>query len=266
LLLQIEAENFDFDLYIEIKVHSSESGDQLNNYKKYIANKRSQRAFLATLSKTHLREDIPSIRWQNIWDSIAISKTISPYWLDFQKYLEEIWMADQYNRPVEISEVNSFSGTFSLLRKSLHILQPVAEHTNKIWPQGNLPTDPGRILDMTARQFVFNRFTIYTSFFKAGLVLGLANFENTINLAIWIERDDPIREWLRSALIERADQGGLSSDWQRIRELAKYEVVLAKKIIDSDASIEFCSNWLIGKVDELHSAGILNLIPQLTQG
>lgn len=253
------------DIWLEIKVNAGETGDQLDRYQSYRSPIRNTGSILVTLSKAPLRKDVIPLTWQDIYDSIAATNGVSDYWTDFKTYLEEIGMADQYNKPLEPRELSSINYTYKLLHKSAHILQAVAEYINKIWPEAYLPTDLDSILKMAAAQFINNQFTIYTKSFKATLMFGIHGKESGISLGVWIEPESQRNDWIRVSLLKQADDGGLPSDWIRMSDLSDYSALCIECKISSTTSISECAKWMMTRIDELNSAGILGLIPGLAE-
>lgn len=264
LILQIETQNEEIDLLFEIKVNSPESGNQLDKYVDFVK-RCKRRTILLSIGKDVLRKDIPVIFWQQIWDSISETKTCSVCWLELSKFLKDIFMADEFNKPISVCEVKSFSDTFVLLQKSWHILQPVSIYINNLCPHALFPTARDKILEMASSQFIHNRFILYSNFnnAKAYLMFGFAFYDQELNLAVWIETDNPRHQWIREALIDKANQLCLSDDWSRIKDLKRWEVLLVKEAIKNDMAITECSKWFTKKIDQLKDKGFFEFIYNL---
>jgi hypothetical protein len=248
--------------WIEVKIDSPESGDQLAHYAGRIsAFPADRRPFLATLSKDPLTTGVTPLTWQALWDESRDNP--SPYWADLRSFLEELEMADAFNCPIKQHEIAALSDSHSLLRKAVHILLPVAERVNAMWPPAALPTKHQEVLEMAARQFAYNRFTIYTSAHRVFLVLGIRADTSNAELAIWLELDKPHAYTRKTSLIQQADTAGLSDLWQRIGDLDVVETLLATRPLEQTRPLVEHSEWLNARVEEIARAGLFALIPSL---
>lgn len=252
------------DIWIEVKVDAGESGDQLQNYLAYASTiPDGRRPVVATLSNRPLRPDVPALTWQALWDSANSSS--SPYWKDLRIWMEERGMADGFNRPITSADLAGWAPAYSLLRKAGHVLETVADHVRAVWPESRMPNGTDKTRLMAAAQFYHNRFAIHSRVdLPAYLMAGFRNAHSTIRRSVWIETR-PRDRYAKRALLERATAGGLPPSWVKDDRVGERITILAEDELLPDTELSEHTGWFIARIDELASAGLLDLIPRLGQ-
>jgi hypothetical protein len=264
LQLQVEQGTGACEIWIEVKINSPESGNQLDTYSRAAA---AYQIRLATLSREPLRRDDPAIQalsWQRLWDAAESSR--APYWKDLRSLLKELEMADEYNKPIEASEIAGLIPAYSLLCKAAHVLRAVCDHANQVFPQGQLPAGIRQIREKLAEQFAEKgRFTIHTNSWQdVRVFFGLCPDADRLALSVWIETNK--NRTLKERLIRQAEQGGLGSNWVRQPGRDAWEALVSRPHpIDSGIPLDDCVTWLNAKIDELNAAGVLAIIPALRE-
>jgi hypothetical protein len=252
------------EIWIEVKVMAGESGNQLEHYRAHLAALPvEQRPTLVTLAKAPVghAHELPWISWQSIWRA-ARAADHSTHWRDLRSFLEEIGMADAFDAPVSAAEAASLDGAVGLFGKTRRILGAAAREANTRWPAFRWPADDRRILGMLSGQFGRHRryLIVAGEEYRAYLFMGVTAFDGEAHATVWVETRnkaiDPRRQ-----IIAAADAGGLSDEWER--DMGAWGGLHKRKRLVALGAHAEVAGWLIGALEELASAGVLDLIPSL---
>lgn len=251
-------------IWIEVKVHSGESGEsQLSDYLHEARKHPPSRVVL--LGREDLRpdlQDLAFLSWQALYDAVTPEfAQHSTWWRELKHFLKELRMADSYEIPVTAEELTAFSHWRALFGKVRRILQPVAEHLEKLQPSSDWPNKDGEL----SRQLneMFERWNVLMMYNKRpdgwGLNVGVVSrvvgdgpVEPCLGMAIWVEKDPKKHEAMRAAC------ASLPAPWRR-KEDGLCEV--------SRPLREFTANhhqdaidFLKARANELKAANILALL------
>lgn len=246
---------------IEVKVHSGESGDQLTRYLAWARTlEREHQPRIVVLSKERLStvDGVAWLPWQEVWRQIRETGERNALWTDFALWLEENGMADDSHEPVSPQEAATLRHAHRLLRKSLHILAPVARHLNQVWPGSEWPTT-----DADVKKQLINRFGSWPSYtvqhrasFKCGLAIGIYedDADHVARLGIWI--------WAAPKRVAERDHiyavgKKLSGDWA---PRPGWELLRAQRPLLEFETHEQATRWLVARVVELAQVGMLQLL------
>ncbi|MDQ3691404.1 MAG: hypothetical protein M3406_15525 [Chloroflexota bacterium] len=69
-----------------------------------------------------------------MWDAIVDGATSSPYWLDLRLYLEELHLANAYQRPLSRGEASSLRPAHNVYNNMLLVLGEVKSEMTSCWP------------------------------------------------------------------------------------------------------------------------------------
>lgn len=247
-------------VWVEVKVNSPESGNQLNNYTSYIAKqpKKSQ-PHLVTLAQTSLRKDIPALLWQDLYD--AVGSKCPQYWSDLKLFLEELEMADEYGKPITSNEVKSLLPAGSLFKKVARILNPVCEHAETLFPEGKIPVGDVKIRRRAALQFgEHERITVHsTRDLWSVIIFGVAEGD----LVVYVEPYSINAAWVRARILKQAQEGRLPLNWERSNDPGDWQILSVSQPLESFKTHDAASHWLVERLDEIKAAGIFKLIPIL---
>lgn len=251
-------------IWVEVKVDSGESGDQLANYTAYIAKQpENARPLLVTLASEQLRKKISAITWQDLWDRVQPKS--AQYWRDLMALLEELGMADKFGRPITADEIASLPQAVSLFNKAVRILDRVCEKAAKLWPQGSIPASGKAVGRCAAKQFKdHDRITVHSTYGLCSvLVFGIEQAKTTVDLVFFVEPYNITAAWVRPAILKQAKKGGLPLEWARSNDPSDWQILMARQPLQSFNNHDAACSWLLDRFNELKVAGLLKLIPTL---
>lgn len=136
LVLQLRLPDRLMEVWIEVKVAAGESGNQIDNYRRFIESQPDGlRPQLVTLSRWPIRPD-PDLTWL-AWQAVRAQALTSaePYWRDLAAFLEDIDMADEFDAPTTSREAASLADAARLLGKTGRILLPVFDQARRSGPR-----------------------------------------------------------------------------------------------------------------------------------
>jgi|GEM_PF-1240740 hypothetical protein len=253
------------EIWIEVKVASPESGQQIENYLRYIAAQPAEtRARLAVLGPKPLRDEneVPWIPWQLVWRTLEGEREHGR-WNEFRHWLEARWMADQFDEPISALEVDSLAASFRLRGKANRILEGLARQFLRDYPTLGWPTSPGVVRDRVTYQFNKHQRLMIDSntAFMAKVLVGFGEADNTGNrLCVWVE-NEPKSFSVRSRLLQAANDGALPAEWERRQ--TTWQALVFERRLSAGETHEQITEWFRSRVGELQTAGIVDLIPAL---
>jgi predicted ATPase len=274
LVLELSGHGASREFWIEAKVDAPESGLQLSNYKAAIGRAGGHTVELMTLSKAPIagHPEIPSLTWQELRQAITASGTTSLRWADLLAFLEEKGMADSYDDAIVAREAASLLDAHSLYRKMARIIQLATAEVRTRWPSLAWPKTAGEMEEQLLWQFRHSRrlmVRVRTSS-KVDLFLGLVQEGDPAvfsapepHLAVWLEHQ-PKQTELRRRLLKVADEGNLSETWTR--RLGSWWAVMADERIGAFGTQAEAKAWLLDRVAELDSAGLLSFAATASPG
>lgn len=253
------------EVWLEVKVDAPESGFQLRKYMHAIDRFGvDQRPRLAVLGPNPLGGDlmIPHVPWQTLWHAITTASQVNPHWRDFGMFLKEIGMADEYNEPIRTREAAALDDARRLLRKLARIFLPVTQELKEIWPPASFPVTEGEVRQALANQFNRNgRYTLSNqNQTRADLVFGVGWLDEDSWLTVRIEHSAKHGQD-RLRLIDQADAGSLPANWGRFLTDSK-AVRVDRRLPSFDLPADMTA-WLLERIRELRSAGMLQAIDQM---
>lgn len=250
---------------IEVKIHASESGNQLQRYREWLETLPiERRPSLVTLCRSRLTQ-APAVTWLP-WQTLrrqALSRNACGYWHDFAQFLRENEMADDSDEPTTATEARALLYAHELLRKAVQILKRPARIANELWPDSNWPTQENTIKRMVANRFgKWPSYTIqHKASFRAGLTMGIYHESETSDawLGVWVwAKPNYVTE--RSLIAEQTQnlQGG---PWYR--EGGTWHPIGAYARLLDFRDHEEASGWLVARLHDFAHAGLFDLIPRL---
>jgi hypothetical protein len=282
LALHAESPQGRLTYWVEIKVHSGLSGDQLWNYLQHAAEFPGEaRPQVALLTRRRL-DRLPGMRWvtavraeavdgsglslgwltwQQMQSAISASGTQAPYWHDFNSLLKETGMADGFDSPVSSREAASLSAAFALQRKAERIVLPFLAHAQVTMPEARWQKTEQDVQSCFARQFrQHGRFVVWNKGADAYVMAGVVDRNGEAYLLITVEMD-PKRGADRTQILSQADLSGLSTAWRR--QMDSWFVLVTERRLALFDTLEGASDWLKARLDDLHAAGVLAVLPKL---
>lgn len=255
-----------WEVWIEVKINSGLSGDQLPRYAKYCS--KHPPARLALLSPSHLLPNVPWISWiswQDVWQAIVGHTPASPYWRDLKLFLEEIHMADSFHEPIGSCEAAALEHARSMFRKVQRILKQAAIKANEIWPGSDWPTDDEDIRKVLNHQFWWHNYlAIYNKCHAfAGAKIGIgydsaADFQDAW-VGLWVFAD-PSPKYSNAINAIRELRPKLGSDWHD-GVVEDWELIGSYRRLKSFPKPQDVSDFLIQQLQQLSDADILAKIP-----
>jgi hypothetical protein len=266
-MLQIGTDAGPSEIWIEVKVDAPESGQQLRNYRSFIDSGDIPRT-LVVLAKDRLPTPIAHIpmRWR---DLSRATRDIAPnhlLWSELMVYLEEIHMTDRSAFPITLREASSLDDAFGLFTKAITVIRQVNARLSELkYPEWLVTYQPGQTGWLTSKmhdQFVrWGRVMVDGKrAYRANVFYGFLPRDGEARAAIWIEAD-PKRTSERDS-IRSVAKANLDSTWEQPLD-HRWQVA-----IKSERAIAFTAerdavDWFLAGLDELRSAGIVDLIPTL---
>jgi hypothetical protein len=259
------------EFWIEAKIDAPEQPDQLKRYLTRALELTPSPKVLQLGGWTKLFSRVDWITWQQVRDGIRVSD--SAIWLDFQAYLEENLMADDFNDPISSDEVDSIAPATRMLHKTARLIraatQRIAVETGKDW----ITDIEGKSQAAKEPYWVERALrTQLSARFREGGELCVAAWEK--GSSTWTElgwfRDgaelkfgvrvkvEPSKPVIRQRVSGIADQVPLGGIWLRSEDgpivLGAYSTVAAVLALDDPAE------WLVDRYRELNDAGLLTLV------
>lgn len=248
------------EVWIEVKVDAPESGNQLSNYLKHV--RTTPTIKLVTLAKDRLHPEVEPLTWQRLRRAIDATGTTSPYWRDFRTYLEEIRMADAFDEPISSAERAALGPAHALLRKVARMLVPVAEAAASMAPHlGWRVTEPDVLKEVTSKLRAHGVMSISSrARLRAGISFGTYPEDGDTGVGVWVW-SHPSATAERRQLLDAADTGNLPLPWER--SPVEWEALgVYRPLIEFDDH-KAAASWLVERLGELESAGLMKLLPAL---
>jgi hypothetical protein len=207
------------ELWIEVKVHAGETGQQLANYARAIKERDPHvRPKLVLLSKYDMAGTPGahiSVRWQDVWDAVHRRRGPTALWRMLRRWLEDQGMAHRYELAITSREAASLGDAFALVRKMERALEPAITHANKLAPHLGWTTDVRKRL---RKSFVgWGALTVSsTSPGTHGVSFGAywddETAETWAGVRVWYETRNTT---LLANIVKAADAGALPGTWER---------------------------------------------------
>ncbi|MFO0680530.1 MAG: hypothetical protein U0234_00700 [Sandaracinus sp.] len=248
-------------IFVEIKVHAGESGDQLARYAHYVDARPETGVRLVTLARGVVRDGVPALTWRAA--RRAAMSSSSPLWRDLATFLEEIGMADDHDEPITIAEAGALGSALGLLRKAERIVTATAGEMNRFVSQWSWPSEPKDVRAQLADQFAnHRRFVIVNrNRVPAWCFFGIVPSDVGADLAMIVEARPKALDVRRRVL---AAGDALPAHWQR--HTAGWPLLVARESILEHAEHGDAASWLTARARELEAAGIFALSTKLQVG
>lgn len=252
-------------LVVEVKVGADENDGQLGRYLEWLKTQAAaDQGALVLLGPRDLTSepDVTWLSWQALSDSVAVTRTTHPYWLDLVCFLEELGMVDNFNTPVTADEAASVGNSYRLLRKLQRVLAGPAALMNSAWPGSNWPEKDSDIrLQLMSRFSTGRQLSLeHRARYKAGVSMGVYDWEGEAWLGIWVWCN-PRKVAERDSIRALAANVPLSQRWEQ--DPASWELLGAGKKLVEVPEISAASQWLLDRIGELAAVGMFALIERL---
>lgn len=264
LVIQLARAGVVLEHWVEVKVDAPESGNQLDRYRAHLATIPADlRPTLVTLSRRPIRKDgaLAWLPWQVVYR--AAVATGGPHWSDFAEWLEEIGMASTHETPLTTSEMEALGAAERLYRKLTFVLADVALEARTAYPLLSWPGDPKAVGVALRGQFEDKgRFTLPIGVTpgRMGLFLGAWIDEGATQVGMWVETN-PKYGPQRRRLLQAADEGGLSTEWERRYE--DWRALTTVVDLGNATSQSEVVAWYVARLRELSDSGVLALLHSL---
>lgn len=175
-------------------------------------------------------------------------------------------MADEYDEPIVARETASLLDAHALYRKATRIIQLAVGHGSSRWPYLGWPKAASDADTQLLWQFRERRriaLPVRTAT-PAQLYFGIVQTDDSAgfdylepHLAVWIDHS-PKQTDVRRNLLDRADRGRLPDSWTR--RVQGWWALTAHDRLAAFADHQAACDWIIHRIEELDSAGVLNLL------
>lgn len=253
------------ECWFEVKVDAPETGDQLARYAAHISALPAEgRPQLIVLAREPIRSGGPPLLpWRAVHAAARSSAT--PHWQDLADWLEELRMVDSHDGPISPEELEAFPQAVSLYEKLCQVLADACSRLAPRYPEFAWPAR-GAIRGMVEGELSFRgRFMLKVPLLVGGSTLLYFGIEGrgSPTPEVWVE-SHPKYGPQRRAIIDAADRGGLDAAW--VRQLATYQALRVAHPGGGPIEQGALVGWYVERVDELATAGVLELLPRLSKG
>jgi hypothetical protein len=186
LIVLVRVDGAPLLVWVEVKAHAGLHGAQLDTYLGVIDRWTAQpRPMLIMLAKHALSDRVPTVRWNRLREHSRASKGV--YWRDLREFLETHAMADDFDAPVTMSEMQIAGTAHGLLRKATRLAEEfLSVETLPSWRASEFPESQARIASDVASQFRRFRRLVVSSRRYPWVNFGLT-FNDGPALELWIE-------------------------------------------------------------------------------
>ncbi len=253
------------ECWFEVKVDAPESGDQLARYAAHVSALPAEgRPQLIVLAREPIRGDGPPLLpWGTVHAAARSSAT--PHWQDLADWLEELRMVDTHDGPISPDELEALPQAVSLYEKLCHVLADACSRLAPRYPEFAWPRG-GAIRSMVEGELSHRgRFMLKVPLRVGGETLLYFGIEGrgAPTPEAWVE-SNPKYGPQRRAIIDAADRGRLDSAW--VRQLATWQALRVAHPAGSPIDQGALATWYVERVEELATAGVLELLPRLGKG
>ena len=244
-------------LWIEIKAHAGEHGNQIERYIK-AAKTHPGRPLVMMLSKRPLRADVPTLRWNHLRDEMANAEHIR--WKDLKQFVERQRMADDFDNPITLQEfaatreARNLPGKVARLAREFFEARPATKPLGFPSPGPDMQRVLGQQYQWHGRWVVVSKSYPHVIF---GLIPDKDDPERAARLSLSVEFK-PADSSGRDTVFAIANENGLSDTWQR--SLAGWSNLQATMPIEGTLDRKDALDWLCARFDELQAAKVLEAI------
>jgi hypothetical protein len=253
------------ECWFEVKVDAPETGDQLTRYGAHLSALPAEgRPLLIVLARDAIRADGPPLlAWRTVYAAARSSET--PHWQDLADWLEELRMVDIHDGPISPEELDAFPQAVNLYEKLCHVLADATTRLAPRYPDFAWPAR-GAIRGAVEGELSFRgRFMLKVPLRVGGNTLLYFGIEGrgSPTPEVWVE-SNPKYGPQRRAIIDAADRGGLDPAW--VRQLVTWQALRVAHPSHGPIEQGALATWFVERVDELATAGVLELLPRLGKG
>lgn len=253
------------ECWFEVKVDAPETGDQLTRYGAHLSALPAEgRPQLIVLARDPIRPDGPPLlAWRTVHAAARTSET--PHWQDLADWLEELRMVDTHDGPISPEELEAFPQAVNLFEKLCLVLADACSRLAPRYPEFAWPAR-GAVRGAVEGELSFRgRFMLKVPLRVGGNTLLYFGVEGrgSPTPEAWVE-SNPKYGPQRRAIIDAADRGGLNSAW--VRQLVTWQALRVAHPAGEPIDQSALTTWFVERVDELATAGVLELMPKLGKG
>jgi hypothetical protein len=171
-------------------------------------------------------------------------------------------MADAFDEPISSAERAALGPAHALLRKVARMLVPVAEAAASMAPHlGWRVTEPDVLKEVTSKLRAHGVMSVSTrAKLRAGISFGTFPEDGDTGVGAWVW-SYPSATAVRRQLLGAADAGKLPIEWER--SPVDWEALGAYRRLSEFADHNAAATWLVERLGELESAGLMKLLPAL---